>query len=89
MHISNLQIIDFIGVTGFVLYVLSYGLLTFGVLSANCPRYYTLNLTAASLVLVGLVWGNFNLASMLIQMFWIMISLIGMISRQPYRIRSN
>jgi len=57
---------DAIGVAGFALYVLTYGLLTFNKIDARNISYFVLNLCAASLVLIGLI-GAFNLASALIQ----------------------
>lgn len=71
-------LIDAIGVAGFCLYVLNYTLLTLRVLSGNSPRYFALNLTAATCVLIGLT-GSFNLASAMIQFFWVAMSVIGLI----------
>lgn len=67
---------DSIGVMGFALYVLAYGLLTIRVLNGNSLTYFGLNLAAASCVLIGLTV-SFNLASALIQLFWVAMSLIG------------
>ena len=68
---------DHIGVFGFGLYVMSYTLLTLRILTASMPAYFCLNLTAASCVLIGLSV-NFNLASALIQCFWVAMSLVGL-----------
>ncbi len=72
------QIIEFIGVLGFGFYVLNYTLLTTRVISGNSLHFFVLNLTAASCVLIGLMV-SFNLASALIQIFWVLMSLIGII----------
>lgn len=64
------------GIAGFGLYVLTYGLLTFRILSAQSVHYFCFNLTAATCVLIGLS-SSFNLASAMIQIFWISMSLIG------------
>lgn len=69
-------VFETIGVLGFALYVLAYGLLTLRVLSGNSLAYFALNLAAASCVLVGLT-ASFNLASALIQLFWVAMSLLG------------
>ena len=65
-----------IGVLGFALYVLAYGLLTLRMITGHSLVYFLLNLLAASCVLIGLM-GSFNLASALIQLFWVAMSLIG------------
>lgn len=67
---------ELIGIAGFCLYVLTYALLTFRFVSGQSVLYFALNLTAASCVLIGLS-NSFNLASAMIQIFWISMSLIG------------
>ncbi|MFK7836639.1 MAG: hypothetical protein AB8B60_10495 [Sulfitobacter sp.] len=71
-----LDLAELIGVLGFVLYVSAYSMLTLRVLSTKSVSYFILNLTAASCVLIGLT-ASFNLASALIQLFWVVMSLIG------------
>lgn len=71
-----LHMIEFVGVLGFGLYVLNYTLLTTRVISGNSLQFFAVNLTAASCVLIGLTV-SFNLASALIQIFWVVMSLIG------------
>jgi len=75
---------DAIGIAGFGLYVLNYSLLTFQRLRAEQVSYFVLNWLAASMVLVGL-FNAFNLASALIQIFWIVISTVGIIIRIKQR----
>lgn len=70
---AETQVYEFIGVSGFILYVANYFLLTAGKLAAEQPLYYILNGFAALFVLIGLT-SSFNLASALIQIFWIAIS---------------
>jgi hypothetical protein len=65
-----------IGVIGFFLYVLAYTLLTLRVLQGDSVKYFALNLLAAMCVLIGLM-ASFNLASALIQLFWVVMSLVG------------
>ena len=78
MEIFNLSpvIFETIGVIGFGLYVLNYTLLTLRYLSGHDVAYIILNLLAAAFVLVGLMV-SFNLASALIQVFWVGMSLVG------------
>lgn len=73
-------LLEAIGVAGFVLYVLNYSLLTFRVFDAQHAAYFLFNLIAALLVLIGLL-GSFNLASAMIQTFWIAISAIAIVLR--------
>ncbi|MGH1453470.1 MAG: CBU_0592 family membrane protein [Paracoccaceae bacterium] len=77
--------IQAIGVGGFFLYVANYTMLTLRILTGDCLRYFVLNITAASMVLIGLSV-NFNLAAALIQSFWIVMSLIGIAMRLRRRI---
>lgn len=69
---------DLIGVAGFVFYMLAYGLLQLGRISGRSYTYTVMNMIAASLVLISLVH-QFNLASLLIQLAWIAISIVGLI----------
>lgn len=68
------------GLAGFVVYVMAYALLQFGVFSGHSVAYTVSNTVAAALVLVSLI-AEFNLAAALIQVTWIAIGLVGMINR--------
>ncbi len=85
-------VIEMIGVSGFVLYVTNYALLTFRVLNTYHIAYFVINLCAASLVLIGLS-ASFNLAAAMIQFFWIAMSILAiamrLYSRSSYRIKSS
>lgn len=74
------SLMEIAGVAGFGLYVCNYLMLTFRVLTGNCITYYVVNISAASLVLTGLM-NSFDLASALIQIFWIFISTIAIAMR--------
>jgi len=74
------ELYDAIGVAGFGLYVLNYTLLTVHKVSSHQIRYFIINLFAASMVLIGLI-SAFNLASALIQGFWIVISVVAIAIR--------
>jgi len=65
-----------VGIVGFCLYVITYGLLAVRLLAGHSFAYLALNLLAASCVLISLTV-SFNLASALTQIFWITVSLIG------------
>jgi len=85
------RVLELLGVVGFIFYMLAYGLLQLGKLSGQCYSYTLLNMLAASLVLISLVH-QFNLASALIQVSWIVISIVGLLrlyrgSRSRYRYR--
>ena len=68
------NLFEAIGVTGFALYVMNYTLLTFHRITSHSSAYFIINLAASSMVLIGLTH-SFNLASALIQLFWIVISI--------------
>ncbi len=65
-----------IGLAGFLAYLISYTLLQTGAIDGNGAVYAMSNLAAASLVFVSLL-DAFNLASALIQVSWILVSLFG------------
>lgn len=77
---ADVSLFEVIGVTGFVLYVINYGLLTVGKLTSQQAGYFMINWLAATFVLIGLM-SSFNLASALIQIFWIVISSWGIYVR--------
>lgn len=76
-------LLEMTGVIGFVFYMLAYGLLQMGRISGQGYCYTLMNMLAASLVLISLTH-QFNLASVLIQLSWIVISIVGLcrLSRQ-------
>jgi hypothetical protein len=74
------EVFDAIGIAGFGIYVLNYGLLTFKRIGSETTTYFVLNWFAATAVLIGLTT-SFNLASALIQIFWIVISTVAIIIR--------
>ncbi|WP_299622021.1 hypothetical protein [uncultured Tateyamaria sp.] len=73
-------LLEVIGLAGFALYVMNYGLLTMQWLNSNCAMYFAVNLMAASFVLIGLA-GSFNLAAALIQGFFVVMSTLGLCLR--------
>lgn len=71
-------VVEAVGLLGFALYLASYLLLNVGRLSGERCGYAVMNMVAAACVLVSLTQ-TFNLASALIQISWIAISLFGIV----------
>lgn len=76
--VIRMNVFDIAGLSGFCLYVGVYASLQMGRIDGNSISYTFVNASAASLVLISLLQ-NFNLASALIQIMWISISVIGII----------
>ncbi|MFT6451114.1 MAG: hypothetical protein ACJA06_000595 [Halocynthiibacter sp.] len=85
-NIEPLGLAEAIGVIGFIAYVANYLMLTFRVIQPAGIAYFCVNVCAASMVLTGLS-ASFNMASALIQGFWIVISLVGIALRLRERRR--
>ena len=66
-----------IGIAGVALYLGSYAALQAGFMRGQGYAYASVNLAAASCVLISLVQ-DFNLSSAIIQISWIVISIVGM-----------
>ncbi len=71
------SIYDVIGMSGTILVVISYVLLQLEKLSSTGLAFNLVNLAGAVLLLISLCF-NFNLASFVIEIFWIGASLIGL-----------
>jgi len=65
---------------GFAAYLGGFGALQFGWLDGNGKTYAWINVIAASFVLISL-YDAFNLASVLIQVSWIVIGYVGIVRR--------
>lgn len=65
------------GLLGVAFYLAAYGALQLGLLRGSSATYTVLNLVAAAFVMVSLVEA-FNLSSLLIQISWITLSLVGL-----------
>ena len=70
-------IFDIIGMSGTFLVVGAFFLLQLGKVNPQGLKYNLMNLTGAILLLISLCY-NFNLASFVIELFWIAASLIGL-----------
>jgi predicted membrane protein len=69
---------DFAGNIGVALMVFAYLLLQMGKLRSNDWRYSAMNAIGAALVLVSLIF-VFNLSAFLVEAFWLLISLFGLV----------
>jgi CRP-like cAMP-binding protein len=70
------MLFDVLGLFGVAIYLLSYAALQLGLISGQSYLYSGLNIAAASLVLISLS-NDFNLSSAIIQVSWIVLSLLG------------
>lgn len=69
--------IDLLGLSGTAMVVLAYFLLQLERIEASSLSYNLLNLAGAIALLISLCF-HFNLASFVIEMFWIAASLLGL-----------
>ena len=88
---ENLDLYNVIGLIGASLYLLSYFLLNTKKISGDSVNYIAMNMIAAICVSISLV-EYYNLPSLIIQLSWIAISIIGIYnclskSRQEEKIK--
>jgi len=69
---------DVVGLIGVAAYLSAYGLLQLGVLKVEDGRYALLNALGALLILYSLLF-DFNLASVVTQTAWLVLTAIGYI----------
>jgi hypothetical protein len=74
----NYPLHDFIGNLGVILIVGSYFLVQIGKMTATGLSYTSLNCLGAALIMFSLYF-DFNLSAFVIELFWILISLVGMV----------
>jgi hypothetical protein len=74
----NYPLHDVIGNLGVILIVGSYFLVQIGKMSANSLGYTSANGLGAAFIMVSLYF-DFNLSAFVIEVFWILISLVGMV----------
>lgn len=82
--LSNLTIVDAVGSVGALIVVAAYFATQMRMMNSEDLAFPVVNLLGSVLIVYSLIH-NFNLASMLIEGFWIIISLIGII--QHFRLR--
>lgn len=76
LNMNFIDIVDIIGIMGVSVLVLAYFMLQFEIITSKYLIYSVMNLVGASLLLYSLIY-NWNLASIIIEIFWISISLVG------------
>jgi hypothetical protein len=67
--------VDFLGIIGGII-VVTYLFLQLGKLRSDALAYSLMNAIGASLIVVSLLV-NFNLSALLMEVFWVLISLLG------------
>ncbi len=76
MHEQWLHISDLVGIAGVVMLLLAFLLLSMGRWSSDSLIYQTFNFFSSWLILFSLYF-HWNLSSVLIEIAWIIISVIG------------
>ena len=71
-------LLDIFGIAGVILLVITYLLLQVNKLESSGLLYSLLNAIGASLIILSLLY-NFNLSAFLMEAFWVLISLIGVV----------
>jgi hypothetical protein len=79
---------DAVGIVGVILTLAAYYLLNVGKLSSDNINYLMLNLLGSCMLFFSLMF-NWNLSSVLIEIAWILISLIGIYRYIKARQQSN
>ena len=69
-------VVDFLGIIGVAIIVVTYLFLQLGKLSSNALAYSLMNAIGASLIVLSLLV-DFNLSALLMEVFWVLISLLG------------
>ena len=72
----NYGLVDFLGIVGVGIIVVTYLFLQLGKLRSEALAYSLMNAIGASLIVVTLLI-NFNLSALLMEVFWVLISFIG------------
>ena len=71
-------LLDIFGIAGVILLVITYLLLQVNKLQSAGLVYSLLNALGASLIILSLL-DNFNLSAFLMEAFWVLISLVGVV----------
>jgi hypothetical protein len=74
---EHFDLFNIIGILGSACYFLGYGLLSFQVIKGDGYAYITFNLAGALLVIYSLT-EHFNLPSIITQVGWVFISVVGL-----------
>ena len=68
--------LDFLGNVGVVVLIVTYLMLQLNKLRSDGLAYSLLNAIGASLIVISLLY-DFNLSALLMEVFWVLISLVG------------
>ena len=71
------HLFDFVGFIGVLLIVVAYLLLQLDKLPSSSPKYSLLNAAGALLIIISLIFA-FNLSAFIMEVFWFLISLLGL-----------
>ena len=77
MLISNLQWHDYVGALGAALIIMAYLYLQLGKFSGQDIAFSLLNIIGSILILISLSF-NFNFSAAIIEIFWLIISFLGL-----------
>ena len=72
----NYGFLDFVGNVGVIVLMVTYLMLQLNKLRSDGLAYSVLNAVGAGCVVISLLY-NFNLSALLIEVFWVLISLVG------------
>jgi len=75
--VANLTSFDLAGFIGVVMIVIAYLLLQLDKLPSSSLSYSLLNAAGALLIIISLIF-NFNLSAFIVEVFWFLISLLGL-----------
>ena len=73
----NLTWFDLTGFIGVLLIIVAYLLLQLDKLPSSSPSYSLLNAAGALLIIASLIF-QFNLSAFIVEVFWLLISLLGL-----------
>lgn len=79
---------DFVGGIGVAILMVTFLLLQLGRLESSRLLYSVLNAVGASLITISLVF-DFNLSAFIMEVFWILISLVGIFRTLRTRARNT
>ena len=74
---THLTWFDLAGAIGVLMIVIAYLLLQLDKLPSSSPNYSLLNAAGALLIIVSLIF-QFNLSAFIVEVFWFLISLLGL-----------
>ena len=78
-HVLSYSLFDLVGNIGVFLIIISYLLLQLNKLNSKDISYSAMNLIGASFVIISLI-ENFNMSAFVIEVFWVGISLLGIVN---------